>query len=78
MYKFKTLSDETLEAESLQGIAEQLWQMKFIPEPTLEEWMLGSAKRAKDWCGAEVSTASVEEHVQGLVDAGVLVCYSLS
>ncbi len=37
------------------------------------EWMLGSAKRTKDWSGVDVSTASVEEHVQGLVDAGLLL-----
>ncbi len=72
MYRYQTLNGKTLEAESLQGIAEQLWHMKLVPEATLEEWMIGSAKRAKDWNGAEISVANVEEHVQGLVDAGVL------
>lgn len=73
MYKFTTLDGNTLEAEDLQGIAEQLWRMKFIPEATIEDWMLGSAKRAKDWCGEDVSVASVDEHVRDLVRVGVLV-----
>ena len=73
MYKFTTLDGHILEADSLEGIARQLWQLKLIPEATLEEWMLGSAKRAKDWNGAEVSVNSPDEHVADLVRCGVLV-----
>lgn len=72
MCRYITLNGETLEAPSLQGIAEALWQMKLVPEPTLEEWMLGSAIRAKNWNGAVIRTSSPEEHVQDLIEAGFL------
>lgn len=72
MPRYTTLNGKTLEAESLRGIAEALWHMKLVPEPTLEEWMLGSAERAKMWNGAIVRTSSPEEHVLDLVAAGLL------
>jgi hypothetical protein len=34
--------------------------------------MIGSAQRAKNWNGAIIRTSSPEEHVQDLIDAGVL------
>lgn len=56
--KFRTQDGEVLEAESLRQLAEILWQTKFIPEPTLEEWMRGSAKRAAMWDGSVIRTCS--------------------
>lgn len=70
--KFRTQDGEVLEAESLRQLAEILWQTKFIPEPTLEEWMRGSAKRAAMWDGSVIRTCSPEAHVEDLIAAGVL------
>ncbi len=72
MYRYQTLDGKPLEAENLRGIAEALWQMMLVPPPTLEEWMQGSAKRAKDWNGAVIRTGSPEEHVRDLIEAGLL------
>lgn len=72
MYRYTTLNGKTLEAESLQGIAEALWRLMLVPEPTLEEWMLGSAKRAKDWNGSTIRTTSPEDHVRDLIEAELL------
>ena len=70
--KFRTQDGEVLEAESLRQLAELLWQTKFIPEPTLEDWMRGSAKRAAMWDGSVIRTCSPEAHVEDLIAAGVL------
>ena len=70
--KFRTQDGEVLEAESLRQLAEILWQTKFIPEPTLEEWMRGSAKRAAMWDGSVIRTCSPEAHVEDLIVAGFL------
>lgn len=64
---------EVLEADGLRHLAEVMWQTKFNPEPTLEEWMLASARRMKMWDGTEVSVESPEAHVRGLVDIGFVV-----
>lgn len=70
--KFRTQDGEVLEAESLRQLAEILWQTKFIPEPTLEEWMRGSAKRAAMWDGSVIRTCSPEAHVEDLIAVGFL------
>ncbi|MDR0467159.1 MAG: hypothetical protein LBH94_07370 [Deltaproteobacteria bacterium] len=61
-----------MEADSLKGIAEALRLEMMIPPPSLKEWMLGSAQRAKNWNGSAIRTSSPEEHVQDLVEAGIL------
>ena len=71
--KFRTQDGEVLEAESLRQLAEILWQTKFIPEPTLEEWMRGSAKRAAMWDGSVIRTSSPEAHVEDLITVGFLI-----
>jgi len=38
----------------------------------LEEWMQGSARRARDWNGAIIRTSSAEDHVRDLIEAGIL------
>jgi hypothetical protein len=73
MLRYKTPDGKSIEAESFRGIAEALRREMLIPDPTIEEWMLGSAKRAKNWNGAVVRTTSPEEHVQDLIAAGILV-----
>lgn len=70
--KFRTQDGEVLEAESLRQLAELLWQTKFIPEPTLEDWMRGSAKRAAMWDGSVIRTCSPEAHVEDLISVGFL------
>jgi hypothetical protein len=72
MLRYKTPDGKLLEAGSLRRLAEALWQEMMIPEPTLEAWMRGSAQRAKNWNGAIIRTSSPEEHVQDLIEAGIL------
>ena len=70
--KVRTQDGELLEAVSLRQLAETLWQTKFIPEPSLEEWMRGSAKRAAMWDGSVIRTCSPEAHVEDLIRFGFL------
>lgn len=63
---------EVLEANGLRHLAEILWQTKFNPEPTIEEWMAGSARRAAMWDGSVIRTASPEAHVEDLLACGFL------
>lgn len=50
--KYRTESGELLEAANLRQLAEVLWQTKWNPEPTLEEWMRASAQRCAVYDGA--------------------------
>jgi hypothetical protein len=72
MYRYKTPDGKSLEAESLRGLAEALWHEMLVPEPTLEKWMLGSAKRAMNWNGSIIRTSSPEDHVRDLIEEGLL------
>ena len=72
MLRYKTPDGKPVEADSLRGLAEALWQEMFVPEPTLEEWMQGSARRAKLWNGSAIHTTSPEDHVRDLIAAGLL------
>lgn len=68
--RYRTQDGELLEAVSLRQLAEALWQSKFGPEPTLEEWMAGSARRAAMYDGSVIRTCSPEAHVEDLIRAG--------
>lgn len=70
--QYRTQDGELLEAESLRQLAEILWQSKFDPEPTLEEWMAGSARRAAMYNGSVIRTCSPEAHVEDLIRAGFI------
>lgn len=70
--KIRTLEGETLEAPSLQRLAEILWQGKFNSEPDIESWMAASARRAAMWNGSVIRTTSPAEHVADLIAAGIL------
>lgn len=70
--KVRTQVGEVLEASSLRQLAELLWQTKFIPEATIEEWVEGSARRAAQWDGSVLSTSSPEAHVEDLIRKGFL------
>ena len=70
--KVRTQTGEVLEAESLRQLAEILWQTKFNPEPSLEEWMRGSARRAAMWDGSVIRTCTPEAHVEDLIHKGFL------
>lgn len=68
--QYQTQDGKLLEAASLRQLAEALWQSKFDPEPTLEEWMAGSARRAAIYDGSVIRTCSPEAHVEDLIRAG--------
>lgn len=68
--KYRAMDGYELEAESLQQLAEKLWQSELVPDTSIEAWMAGSAKRAAIYNGSVISTASVEEHVRDLIRAG--------
>lgn len=68
--KYRAMDGYELEAESLQQLAEKLWQSMLVPDASIEAWMAGSAKRAAIYNGSVISTASVEEHVRDLIRAG--------
>ena len=70
--KFKAPNDIIVEGQSHREVAEALWKLMMVPEPTLEEWMAGSARRAMDWDGSVVRTTSPEDHVEDLIAAGFL------
>ena len=63
---------EVLEADGLRHLAEILWQTKFNPEPTIDEWMSGSARRAAMWDGSVIRTVSPEAHVEDLLANGFI------
>ena len=73
MLRYKTPDGKPLEAESLRALAEALWREMKFPDPSLEEWMRGSAARAKNWNGAVIRTTSPEEHMLDLIAAGILM-----
>jgi len=68
--RYQSLDGKIFEAKTLRDLAEQLWQSKFIPEPTLEEWMVGSAQRAAIYNNSVIRLESVEAHVEDLIKAG--------
>lgn len=70
--QYRTQDGELLEAESPRQLAEILWQSKFDPEPTLEEWMAGSTRRAAMYNGSVIRTCSPEAHVEDLIRAGFI------
>ena len=64
--RFKTMDGMLLEAEGFQQLAEALWN------PTIEEWMRGSAKRAAMYNGSVIRTESPTAHVEDLIQAGFI------
>ena len=71
--KYKvTDTGEVLEAEDLRHLAEALWQTKWDPEPTIEEWMAESARRCAMWDNSVIRTVSPEAHVEDLLACGFL------
>lgn len=70
--KYRTIDGAKFTADSYQDLAEQLWQSQFIPPPTLQEWMKGSAHRAKMWNGSELRTDTVEHHIEDMLAAELI------
>jgi len=70
--KFRAPNDIIVEGQSYREVAEALWKLMMVPEPTLEEWMVGSARRAREWDGSVVRTTSPEEHIEDLITSGFL------
>lgn len=61
------------EANGARDVCEKLWQSKFVPEPTLEEWMKGFARRIEMWDGTIVRSRTPEELVDDLLLCGQLI-----
>ncbi len=74
--RYRYFDGYEFEANGPMEIATALWQSKFVPEATLEEWMIGFAKRLKMWDGTVVRTGSVDELVDDLLTGGHLVAIS--
>lgn len=71
--KYRCFDGYELEAESLREVAEKLWQSRFVPEDTIEEWMRVSAERATLFVpDAKMRTTSPEEHVEDWIKYGFL------
>ncbi len=71
--RYRYFDGYEFEADGALEIATALWQSKFVPEGTIEEWMHGFAKRLQMWDGTLVRTGSVEELVEDLLASGHLV-----
>lgn len=67
---YKLQNGELVEADNLRQLAEKIWQGKFDPEPTIELWMVGSARRAAMYDGSVLRTSSPEDHVADMIQAG--------
>ena len=70
--EYRTLDGARFTASSPEELAKELWQSQFDPPATLEEWMQGSAERAKLWNGAILRTDSVDNHIADMLAAGLL------
>ena len=70
--KYRTLDGAEFTASSSGELAQALWKSQFTPPPTLEEWMAGSAERAKLWNGAELRIDAVEHPIEDMVAAGLI------
>lgn len=64
------------EADGPDEVIEKLWHSKFVPEPTVEEWMAGFVNRAQMWDGTELRTSSSSDFVDDLLTAGHLIILS--
>jgi len=70
--KYETLDGKVFKAKSLEDLAHALWQSKFIPEPSLKEWMRASACRAEMYNGTKLRTDVVENHIIDMIAHGLL------
>ena len=70
--EYRTLDGAKFTAGSYEELATQLWHSQFIRPATLEEWMNGSAERARLWNGAELRTDSPEHHIEDMLAAGLI------
>ena len=72
MLKYQALNGKVFEGESAKHLATALWESQFVPEPTLQDWMLESAKRVAMWDGTVIRTKNVEAHIEDLIRCGFL------
>lgn len=70
--KYRYMDGFEFEADNPQEAAEKLWASKFVPEPTIEEWMAGMAKRAQMWDGSIIRTDSVENLISDLISCNFM------
>lgn len=72
MLEYKTMDGKIFKGETAEDLATALWKSKFIPEPTLQDWMQESAKKAAMWDGTVVRTKDIETHIEDLIRFGFL------
>jgi hypothetical protein len=72
MKTYRTLDGALFTAESYAELAAHLWRSQFDPPPNLQDWMTGSAERARLWNGAQVRTDTPEHHIEDLLAAALL------
>lgn len=70
--KYRSLDNKVFTAGSHRELAEALWKSQFDPPPTIEEWMAGSAKRARIWDESTLRTDTVEHHIEDMLAAGLM------
>lgn len=70
--RYRFFDGYEFEANNPMEVAIALWKSKFIPEPTLEEWMVGFVNRMEMWDGVVLPTDSVDALVDGLLTGGYL------
>lgn len=68
--KYQFIDGAKFEANSLDELAHALWKSKFIPEPSIEEWMIASASRAIIYDGSVLRTSSTDAHIQDMMACG--------
>ena len=66
------LVDIILEGASPEELAMAMNSILFSPDKTLEQWMQGSAWRAKQWNGSIIRCDNVEVHLEDLVKAKII------
>ncbi len=70
--KYRSLDGKVFTAGSPKELAVALWKSQFIPPDTLEEWMAGSAERARLWSGAELRVDTAEHHIEDMLAARLI------
>ena len=70
--KYRLLDDFEFEAATPLEACETLRGQLMVPEPTIEEWLKGSAFRAKQWSSAMLPTDNPEHHIEDMIAAGLL------
>jgi len=66
--EIKTLDNKFFIGENHLSICIALWKSMFNPDPTFEEWMVGSSYRAMNWNGSIIRCTDAEAHLNDLIE----------